>query len=160
MTPFSYERLQLFSADSLFDSGNYTGAIAEYQKIRGQSSNPSYAARAQYKLALTYIYYKNPSTSYSSALEEFKYFATYFPNHENIGIVYTWINILTAFNEYSLQTHDNTLRMRFAEDKEKRSSKEYTTIQDSYLRCDKDRDSLINRIKILEGVMEKLDKIQ
>jgi outer membrane protein assembly factor BamD (BamD/ComL family) len=160
MTPYSHDRLLLLSADSLFELGKYSVAVNQYSQLRDESANLYYKGKAQYKIALSYIYYDNPNASYQKALTEFKLFASLYPNHELVGIVNTWIKILTIFNEFSEQTTDNTSRLKDAELNVKKNSREYTTIQDSYLRCDKDRDSLHNRIKILEGVIEKLDKIQ
>ncbi len=155
-----YGMRQLSEADSLFNTGNYELAKLKYLKIRDTNKNPSIKATAQYKLGYVNIYYENPFADYEAALREFKRFASLYPNDERIEMVNNWIRLLTAIKNFDTGFQGNISKLKNAQNRQQDIEKNYTTLQDAYLNCEVIKDSLINRIKVLEGVIKKLGEIE
>lgn len=155
-----YGMRQLTEADSLFRTGNYELAKLKYLKLRETSKNPSIKATAQYHLGYVNIYYENPFADYEAALREFKRFASLYPKDNRNELVNNWIRLLTAMRNFDTHFQGNVYKLKESELKKYDISKNYTTLQDAYLNCEILKDSLMNRIKILEGVIEKLGKIE
>jgi len=151
---------QLAEADSLFRTGNYELSKLRYLKLRETNKNPSIKATAQYNLGYINIYYENPFADYEAALREFKRFASLYPNDKRIELVNNWIRMLTAMRNFDSNFQGNVNRLKNAENRQQNIAHNYTTLQDAYLNCEVIKDSLVNRIKILEGVIKKLGEIE
>ncbi len=156
----NYNMRQLREADSLFKTGNYELAKNKYATIRNTNKNPAIVASAQYYLGYVNIYYDNPFADYEAALREFKRFASLFPNDERIELVNNWIRILTAMRNFDTGFQGNKKKLKNSQWRRNDISKNYSTLQEAYLNCDAMKDSLNRRIKILEGVIEKLGKLE
>lgn len=156
----NYNMRQLTEADSLFRTGNYELAKLKYAKIRDTNRNPAILARAQYHLGYINIYYENPFADYEAALREFKRFATLFPNDERIELTNNWIRILTAMRNFDSGFQGNVDKLKESKWRQNDISRNYSNLQEAYLNCDALKDSLHRRIKILEGVIEKLGTIE
>jgi len=157
---YSYEDKLLAEADSLFRTGNYEYAKLKYTKIRDEYPKKLQGAKAQYSLAYINIYYDNPFADYNAALREFKRFAAMYPTDPRIDMVNNWIRILTILQDFGKNFYGSNSQLRALQDKQSSIFKNYSTIQDAYLRCDKTKDSLIQRIQILEGIIAEIDKIR
>jgi len=158
---YGYETQQIKEADSLFRIGNYEGAKNKYIEIRDKSRNQTAAACAQYSLGFINIYYDNPFANYNTALEEFKLFVKKFPNNQRLDLANNWIRILTILkNSKKKKVDDNVEKLKEIEMKQEKIINEYETLQESYKNCNILADSLAERIKVLEGVIEALDKIK
>ena len=155
-----YSMRQLAQADSLFRTGNYELAKLKYLKIRETSRSSTARTLAQYYLGYVNIYYDNPFADYEAALREFKRFASDYPNNEHIEEVNNWIRLLTAMQNFDTNYQGNVSKLHNLSSKEQNIAKNYATLQNEYLKCEILKDSLINRIKILEGVIEKLGTIE
>jgi outer membrane protein assembly factor BamD (BamD/ComL family) len=155
-----FEMRQVAEADSLFRTGNYELAKLKFAKLRDAYTNPIVDAHAQYYLGYINIYYENPFADYDAALREFRIFASEFPNDERIELVNNWIRMLTAMQNYDTHFHNKVDKLKEVESKQVDISKNYSTLQDAYLNCEALRDSLVSRIRILDGVIEKLGKIE
>lgn len=64
--------IRLKHADALFETGKYSEAIETYRKILKGSSFGTEAEKAQYRLAFTLSYYKNPQQDYAASLKEYQ----------------------------------------------------------------------------------------
>jgi outer membrane protein assembly factor BamD (BamD/ComL family) len=160
VTVYGFEDKMLAEADSLFRIGNYEYAKTKYSKIRDNNPKSTQAAKAQYSLAYVNIYYDNPFADYNASLREFKRFATMYPTDTRIDMVNNWIRILTILQDFSKNFYGSSSQLRSLQNKQSTIFNDYSTIQDAYLRCDKSKDSLIQRIMILEGIIAEIDKIR
>ncbi len=156
----NYNMRQVNEADSLFKTGNYELAKLKYIKIRDTNKNPAILARAQYYLGYINIYYENPFADYEAALREFKRFASLFPNDDRIELANNWIRILTAMRNFDTGFQGSSDKLKKSQWRQNDISRNYTNLQEAYLNCDALKDSLNKRIKFLEGVIEKLGKLE
>lgn len=153
-------RQQLIAADSMYRYGNYEIAKMKYTKVRDNCTNPDLAAYAQYRLGYIHIYYDNPFANYEAALREFKRFASMYPKDKKIELVHNWIRMLTALKNFAGDHYRKSENLKKMQMTEKDISKNYASLRNAYQGCETVRDSLITRIKILEGVIEELDKLE
>ena len=157
---YSHFRRQIVHADSLFRTGNYEIAKMEYTKIRDKCKESEIAATAQYRLGYINIYYDNPFADYEAALREFKRFQSMYPKHEKIEQVQNWIRMLTVLTNFARDFNGNIRELKNLGTQREDIIKNYTTLQEAYLRCDSIRDSLINEVKALERLIIKLQDIK
>jgi len=167
MVPYNFEMQQLAEADSLFRTGNFEAAKMRYLTLRDSKASADVSARAQFALGSVFIHYDNPFADYEAALREFKAFATLYPTHERIEQAYNWIRVLNAIQEFAEGYRTATGTLKTSQQKQVSVSKNYSTLQEAYLQCDARNDSLKevsdslrNRVQILEGVIEKIDRIR
>lgn len=66
-------------ADALFEAGRYSEAAESYRKILKETPPVPQAAEAQYLLAFTLSYYKNPQQDYAASLKEYQKAASRYP---------------------------------------------------------------------------------
>lgn len=154
------DRRLLYEADSLFYLGNYEFAKIKYSKLRDTSRDSFVVDEAQYKLGYINIYYKNPFEDYEAALREFKHYLKIFPNGKHTNEVKSWIRMLVALQGFERDFTGTSKLSKSNEAKLKRLFKNYTNLQDKNLECESHIDSLSNRIKFLEGVIEGLQRIE
>jgi outer membrane protein assembly factor BamD (BamD/ComL family) len=157
---YGYEDKLLAEADSLFKCGNYEYAKIKYAKVRDESPKSAPAVKAQYNLGYINIYYDNPFADYNAALREFKVFAANYPSDTRIDMVNNWIRILTILQDFGKNFYGSSTELRALQNKQSSIFKNYSTIQDAYLQCDRSKDSLAQRIQILEGIIAQIDKIR
>ena len=69
----------LEQADALFETGRYSEAAESYRKILKETPPVPQAAEAQYLLAFTLGYYKNPQQDYAASLKEYQKAASRYP---------------------------------------------------------------------------------
>ncbi|MBI5747434.1 MAG: outer membrane protein assembly factor BamD [Nitrospirae bacterium] len=69
----------LEQAESLFETGRYSEAAESYRKILRETPPVPEAAEAQYLLAFTLSYYKNPQQDYAASLKEYQKAASRYP---------------------------------------------------------------------------------
>jgi outer membrane protein assembly factor BamD (BamD/ComL family) len=160
LTVYGFEEKLLSEADSLFNAGNYEYAKMKYAKVRDENPKSSPAIKAQYSLGYINVYYDNPFADYNAALREFKRFATMYPGDTRIDMVNNWIRILTILQDFGKNFYGSSSELRALQNKQLSIFKNYSTIQDAYLQCDKMKDSLAQRIQILEGIIAQIDKIR
>jgi outer membrane protein assembly factor BamD (BamD/ComL family) len=157
---FTYEDKLLAEADSLFHIGNYEYAKLKYSKVRDEYPKSDVGARAQYNLGYVNVYYENPFADYNAALREFKRFSATYPNDKRIDMVNNWIRILTILQDFGKNYYGSNSQLARLKNRQSSIFKNYSTLQDAYLRCDKMSDSLSRRIQILEGIIAEIDKIR
>ena len=157
---YTYQDKVLAEADSLFRVGNYELSKLRYAKVRDDYPKTPSGARAQYSLGYIEVYFDNPFADYNAALREFKRFATMYPNDKRIDMVNNWIRILTILQDFGKSYYGSHSQLKQLKDKRSAIFKNYSTLQDAYLRCDKMADSLKQRIQILEGIIAEIDKIR
>ncbi len=154
---YSYEKQLLVQADSLFRAGNYEYAIRKYSRIRDEYAKSEAGAKAQYNLGYVNIYYDNPFADYAAALREFKRFQAHYPRDRRIESANNWIRILTVLQDFDSHYHGNTQRLKEVTRQQHSVFRNYETLQDAYLRCDKSSDSLRQVIKAYEIVIKRLE---
>jgi outer membrane protein assembly factor BamD (BamD/ComL family) len=157
---YSYEVKLLGEADSLFQAGNYEGAKVKYAKVRDDHPQTPSGASAQYALGYTNIFFNNPFADYNAALREFKRFASTYPDDKRIDLVNNWIRLLTVLQDFGKNYYGSTHQLENLKNRQSSIFKDYSTLQDAYLRCDRAVDSLSQRIAVLEGIIAELDKIK
>ncbi|MBD3392831.1 MAG: outer membrane protein assembly factor BamD [Chitinivibrionales bacterium] len=157
---YTYKDKLLAEADSLFREGNYEYALRKYAKARDEYPKTAVGARAQYSLGYVNVYYDNPFADYNAALREFKRFAATYPGDKRIDMVNNWIRILTILQDFGKSYYGSNSQLRKLKNRQSSIFKNYSTLQDAYLRCDRLSDSLTQRIRILEGIIAELDKIR
>lgn len=157
---YSHFRQQLVHADSLFRTGNYEVAKLEYISIRDKCKEQEIAATAQFRLGYLNIYYDNPFADYEAALREFQRFQSMYPRHEKIEQVQNWIRMLTVLMNFARDYNGNIRELQNLDTQRDDIIKNYTTLQEAYLRCDAVRDSLVNEVKALERLIIKLQDIK
>lgn len=69
----------LEQAEFLFEAGRYSEAANAYRKILKETPPVPQAAEAQYLLAFTLSYYKNPQQDYAASLKEYQKAASRYP---------------------------------------------------------------------------------
>ncbi len=154
-------------ADKHFLNGEYEKAEKKYQEILKSTRQKSVNALAQYKLGYLYIYFNNPASNYAEALKHFKLFLTIDNKHPYAKRAKNWIKILTELTE--LQGHyatDKELLDRLKA-KQSKADRLHVTLKDSLDNVMILKDTLQNRIKVLEenekvlkGVIDKIEKIE
>lgn len=157
---YSHFRRQLVHADSLFRTGNYEIAKMDYTNIRDKCKEPEIAATAQYRLGYINVYYDNPFADYEAALREFRRFQSMYPRHEKMEQVQNWIRMLTVLTNFSRDFNGNSRELKNLDTQREDIIKNYTTLQEAYLRCDAIRDSLSNEVKALERLIIRLQEIK
>lgn len=155
---YSQDKKLLVKADSLFKNENYELAIRVYTKIRDEFPQTTSGVIAQYKLGYINIFFGNPFADYRAALREFKRFQNEYPNDKNNELVNNWIRLLTVFEDFEGYYNKGSESMEEWRRKEKEILKNYETLQDAYLRCDAETDSLKRHIQKLEGIIEYIDR--
>jgi hypothetical protein len=129
-------------------------------KVRDDFPKSNAGIRAQYSLGYINIYYDNPFADYNAALREFKKFAAKYPADKRAEMVNNWIRILTILQDFGKSYYGSNSKLQRLRNKQSSIFKNYSTLQDAYLRCDRRSDSLSQRIRILEGIIAELDKIR
>ncbi len=157
---FTFEDKLLAEADSLFRTGNYEYAKLKYAKVRDDYPKSGAGSRAQYSLGYINVYYDNPFADYNAALREFKKFAANYPNDKRLDMVNNWIRILTILQDFGKSYYGSNSQLRDLKNRQSSIFKNYSTLQDAYLRCDRMNDSLAQRVRILEGIIDRIDKIR
>ena len=165
--PYSFAVQQLAKADSLQRNGNCDSALALYGKLRDQTADQDVAMRAQFSIAMAYLYYDKPVANYDMALQDLKRFATLYPKTDRTELAYNWIRALTAMKEYYDGYQVANIKLNAIAQKQTGLSKNYTSLQEAYfISSDKTdslkrvSDSLQLKIKVLEGVIGKIEKIR
>jgi len=159
----TYDQQLLREADSLFLTGNYEYAKIRYTKLRDDFANTGAGSRAQFNLGYINVFYENPFANWEAALREFKTFAEQYPNHELIEEVNSWIRILVVLQsfkrEYEMTTGTiSDLRKKaIAVPKPTGPSASYEILYEAVNRCYSERDSLGQKIRILEDVIRKIE---
>ena len=132
----------------------------DYTNIRDKCKEPEIAATAQYRLGYINVYYDNPFADYEAALREFKRFQSMYPRHEKIEQVQNWIRMLTVLTNFARDFNGNSRELKNLDTQREDIIKNYTTLQEAYLRCDAIRDSLSNEVKALERLIIRLQEIK
>ncbi|NLG16728.1 MAG: hypothetical protein GX556_05290 [Fibrobacter sp.] len=162
----TFEQLMLFEADSLFRAGNYEYAKVKYSKIQGSRPESDEAKKAQYYLGLINIYYDNPFANWEMALQEFKKFASLYPNDFRIGEVNSWIRLLVVMQSFKKEYRGTADKLeQLAKSKEMEASQpqqprrlNIDMITESLRNCYSDRDSLTRKSKELENFILDLER--
>lgn len=150
-------------ADSLFKSGSYDDASRRFSKI-GPTSE--YGPKAQYYQGFINIYYNNPSADWETALVEFRKFAATYPTSDLLPQVNSWIRILVVLQTFKREYGATQMDLKTLQKKpppqpvprQNVSDQNYNILLESVSRCYTDKDSLVNKIKILEEVIEKIER--
>ena len=80
----------------LFKLGKFSEAIVQYRKLL-KSKERSVAQGAQYELAYSLAYYKNPGKDYQEALNEFQLFVRKYPESSLKEEAANWASIITQY---------------------------------------------------------------
>jgi len=91
-------------AKSLFQQGRYSEAIVQYRKLLLKSKDKSVVEMAQYQLAYTLAFYKNPKRDCQDALNEFQLFLKRYPESVRRDEAANWVYLL---NQYLSKKSEN-----------------------------------------------------
>jgi tetratricopeptide (TPR) repeat protein len=161
---FTYADKLLMEADSLFQAGNYEYAKIRYTKLRDEYPNTRAGARAQYNLGYLNVYYDNPFASWEGALREFKRFASLHPDHKLIEEVNSWIRLLVVLRSFKRQYEGSTRELKelqtrpFPPKRKKEEDESYDVLLEAVRKCYSEKDTLLNKIRVLEDVISEIEK--
>lgn len=156
----SYDKNMMNHADSIFTKGNYEKAKQEYKSITLEGKSKMAKALAQFKLGYLNVYYENPFADYSVALHEFEKFVRIYPSHTKAGEANNYIRILDRMNKVNDVSKKNKQLVSGLSDKHEDLVNNLIGMQKAYLKSNRQVDSLKNRIRVLEAVIEEVDKIK
>jgi outer membrane protein assembly factor BamD (BamD/ComL family) len=159
MVQYTHDRKLFVTADSLFEAGNYEYAIRLYSQIRDKYTRTPSGAMAQYKLGYAHIYYDNPFADFTAALREFKRFSETYPDDPRIDMVNNWIRILTVLQDFDQDYSGSKRTLDQMRTRGVTIHKQYENLQDAYLACDGELDSLKRVIISLEGKVDALQRV-
>jgi hypothetical protein len=154
----TYDQQLLGEAEHAFSQKRYSDATKIYIQIRDSWGRTQSARVAQYKLGLLYLFYDNPDADWKVALQEFKRFASSYPQDDRSGEVNSWIRILVAMESFEAQFEQNSARVRALKNRHTAVNENYDVLLDSQMRCMVDKDSLTQKIKKLEDFILQLEK--
>lgn len=155
----NYNQL-LKNADLMFRKGNYEEAKNNYRIILDSCNNREITARAQYTLGYIDIYYSNPFGDFDSSLTEFKRYVEMFPKDKHIGLANSWIRLLVVLKNMKKRYYLNADNLQQTEIEQGNIYEKYKLLEKLNNNCKIINDSLFNRIKTLEGVIEVLDNMK
>ncbi len=156
----SFDMRLMNHADSTFTEGNYEKAKQEYSQIIQKGQSEMAKALAQFKLGYLNVYYENPFADYGQALVEFRKFVQSYPNHSKCSEANNYIRIIDRMNEVNEISKENKSLVSGLSDKHEDLVNNLLGMQKAYLRSNSQVDSLKKRIKVLEAVIEEVDKIK
>lgn len=106
----------LEQAESLFEAGRYSEAAESYRKILKETPHVPQAAEAQYLLAFTLSYYKNPQQDYAASLKEFQKAASRYPKSPYRRESDNMISLLSSLVAQKQQLSDEQAKTKQLED--------------------------------------------
>ena len=144
-------------ARELMGQGQLDSARAVLRTVRDDRIGTPEGAEAQYLLAYLEVFYNNPSPDWQHAIDEFKRLVADYPGGEREVEANSWIRLLSAYAYRAPARADTTapggsgVRQLVGTGAD---SKLIETVQ----RCYTEKDSLKNRIRLLEEVIETIEK--
>ncbi len=106
----------LKQAESFFESGKYSEAAEAYRKILKETPPVPEAAEAQYLLAFTLSYYKNPQQDYAASLKEYQKAASRYPKSPYRRESENMISLLSSLLAQKQQISDEQARTKQLEE--------------------------------------------
>lgn len=156
----SFDMRLMNRADSTFEAGNYEKAKQQLLQIVEKGQSKMARALAQFKLGYLNVYYENPFADYELALTEFRKFVKEYPNHSKIDEANNYIRILDRMNQINQISQENKSKVSGLSDKHSDMVNNLLGMQKAYLKSNSQIDSLKKRIRVLEAVIEEVDKIK
>ena len=153
---------RLTAAARLLNEGQYIEARTLYTAVRDSLPGTPAGAEAQYGLAYLNVFYRHPAPAWERALEEFERFAADYPEHERAGEVSTWIRVLSSIQSLEEQNEANRERLedivQSSQSAKSRQEGSYEVLLESVKDCYRLKDSLNTSIRLLEEVIETIEK--
>lgn len=156
----SFDMRLMNNADSTFRAGNYEKAKQKYLQVTDKGQSENARALAQFKLGYLNVYYENPFADYNMALKEFRKFVKKYPSHSKCSEANNFIRIIDQLNKVNEISKENKSLVSGLSDKHNDLVNNLLGMQKAYLRSNAQVDSLKKRIKVLEAVIEEVDKIK
>ena len=155
----------VLQADSLFSAGDFPNAAARFAQARDSLAGTSEGARAQFSLAFLNVFYGNPKVAWNRALREFKVFFDEYTEHPLVDRAKSWIRALVTMDALRQRDRSNTTKLKEIIAKQssvKRllESAGYDILLESVQRCYDESDSLGAKVRLLEEVIETIEKTQ
>jgi len=150
-------------AEVLMRGGQVDSALQQLTMLRDSLSGTRDGARAQYLLGYLNVFSSNPQPDWAAALSEFRRFMSEYPGHELAEDANAWVRLLTEIE--TLRTKERMRSERVQELlksdmflQQVGGSQGVTVMLDSMQRCTAQRDSMAARIKLLEEVIQAIEK--
>lgn len=70
----------LHQAEAFFETGEFQKAVRAYRQVLADSPSEAERERAQYRLAFTLSFHRNPDRDYAAALEEYRKAVSVYPD--------------------------------------------------------------------------------
>lgn len=153
----------LVNADALMREGQFVRARKRYTALRDSLVGTPFGAEAQYGLAYLNVFFRHPVPDWDQALAEFERFVEEYPDHELAGEARTWVRLLAARHALEEENQRMTEQLEAAVGpgqsvRNLATAGGYEILLESVRRCYDEKDSLLSRIRLLEEVIETIEK--
>jgi hypothetical protein len=129
--------------------------------VRDSLKGTEQGAQAQYALGYLNVFYAAETPQYDSALVEFRRFVAEYPKHDGVGLARTWVRVLESLangdrerGQCDSLSADISWQVKMT--KALRDSTEI--LRRDFQRVTTESDSLRTRIRLLEEVIEAIEK--
>ncbi len=161
-TKLTVQRSALYSADSLFKSGDYQSAKSTYREIIDSFPSKEATKNAMFMLGVINLHYNNPDADWDSALTEFQTFASMFPDDPRIGQVKSWISVLSTVKQSRKEAAELKRKLRILNNNDERTTRTNKATIDSLTETlstiQLEKDTLIKRNAELKRIIVELER--